>query len=135
MPMEAAPLFLEPAACYTLTTDVAPPGSGSVQADPEPNCPTDPGLYQEGTEVQLSANPNTGFSFGGWSGDLTGSTNPDVITIDGEKTVTANFIDNVMLVSPSGTLTSWDRYLRWMGIASAVFNPYSGPNSSTMRRS
>jgi len=35
--------------------------------------------------------PATGYSFGGWSDDLSSSMNPTTITMDGNKTVTANF--------------------------------------------
>jgi len=42
--------------------------------------------------VQLTATANPGWTFSGWSGDLTSSTNPDSITMNGDKFVTANFI-------------------------------------------
>ena len=68
---------------YTLTVNIS--GTGSVDVDPS-------GPYHYGNEAELTANPGTGWSFDSWSGDLTGSTNPDSITMNGNKTVTANFI-------------------------------------------
>jgi uncharacterized repeat protein (TIGR02543 family) len=75
--------LLSPPVTYTLTTNTA--GNGQVVADPDL---TD---YPEGTVVSLTALPDPGHSFGGWSGDLSGTNNPATITMDGDKTVTANF--------------------------------------------
>ena len=47
--------------------------------------------YASGTVVTLTATGNTGYVFSAWSGDVTGSTNPTTITVDGDKTVTATF--------------------------------------------
>jgi parallel beta-helix repeat protein len=44
-----------------------------------------------GTVVSLTATPGSGWFFGSWSGDLTGSTNPASITMDTAKSVTATF--------------------------------------------
>jgi uncharacterized repeat protein (TIGR02543 family) len=68
---------------YTLTVNVT--GSGTVTRDP------DQATYHYGDVVQLTAVPATGWAFSAWSGDLTGSTNPTNITINGNKTVTATF--------------------------------------------
>jgi hypothetical protein len=49
------------------------------------------GVYNTGTVVTVTANPNSGYAFGNWSGDLTGSVSPTSITMNGNKSVTANF--------------------------------------------
>ncbi|MFZ0724156.1 MAG: hypothetical protein WAM61_00065 [Desulfobacterales bacterium] len=49
------------------------------------------GTHHYGDVVSLTANPQAGETFFGWSGDLTGSTNPETITINGNKAVTATF--------------------------------------------
>jgi len=61
-------------------------GEGDVGQDPS-------APYYQGydTEVTLTANPDTGWSFDHWEGALTGSTNSGTITMDGDKTVTAVF--------------------------------------------
>jgi hypothetical protein len=41
--------------------------------------------------VSISATANPGFRFSGWSGDLSGSTNPTSVVVNGSKNVTANF--------------------------------------------
>ena len=80
--------FSEIAACYSLTTSVDPSGSGSIDVSPAPNCGTQ---YTDGTEVTLSATANSGYTFNGWSEAATGSANPTTVTIDSNKSVTANF--------------------------------------------
>ncbi|MCX5714133.1 MAG: hypothetical protein NT033_04860, partial [Candidatus Omnitrophica bacterium] len=49
-------------------------------------------IYPAGIVLTFTATPNTGYSFTSWSGDLTGSVNPASITLNANKTVTANFI-------------------------------------------
>ena len=70
---------------YTLTVSTV--GNGSVSRN-------NPGPYHYGDVVQLTATPVTGWSFANWTGDLTGSTNPASITINGNKSVTTRFTQN-----------------------------------------
>jgi len=73
---------------YALTLASSPPEGGTITADPLPG---GDGKYAYGTVVTLTANAATGYSFGNWSGDALGSTNPVQVTMDGNKNVTANF--------------------------------------------
>jgi uncharacterized repeat protein (TIGR02543 family) len=68
---------------YSLDTTVI--GNGAVGKQP------DKSTYHYGDVVTLTATPDLYWSFGGWSGDATGATNPLVITIDGGKNLTATF--------------------------------------------
>jgi len=79
-----------PSVCYSLNTSVSPSGRGTITADPGPNCAGD--KYLPGTEVQLTANPESGWHFTGWSGDASGSSNPTTITMNSDKSVTAHFM-------------------------------------------
>jgi uncharacterized repeat protein (TIGR02543 family) len=87
---------------YTLTVTISPSGSGSVTKSPDK--PT----YVYGEEVTLTATANPDYSFSSWSGSVTGTTNPVSLTINGNKTVTANFtvIPGSLSVTPSSGLTS-----------------------------
>ncbi len=69
----------------TLTININPEGAGNVIKDP------DLPEYPAGTWVKLTAEPNYGYQFSSWSGDLTSTNNPDSIYMNGNKTVTANF--------------------------------------------
>ena len=51
--------------------------------------------YESGAVVELTAIPAAGWSFSNWEGDLTGSKNPEQITVAEAKKVTAVFTKNV----------------------------------------
>jgi uncharacterized repeat protein (TIGR02543 family) len=61
-------------------------GSGGT-TNPSPGNYT----YDKGTEVTIRAIPNSGYTFSGWSGDASGTTNPITIAMDLNKSITANF--------------------------------------------
>lgn len=67
---------------YTLTTSVQ--GSGSVSPSS--------GSYNSGSVVSLNATPASGWQFSNWSGSASGSSNPVNVTMNGNKSVTAVFI-------------------------------------------
>jgi uncharacterized repeat protein (TIGR02543 family) len=68
---------------YTLTTNVSPKGSGTVSGA---------GIYSAGSSAEVTATPAAGYKFDHWEGDLTGNTNPDSITMNSNKSVTAVFV-------------------------------------------
>ena len=68
---------------YTLTTSVV--GGGVVSKDP------DQAIYHYGDEVELTATADSGWIFSQWSGDVEGTDNPVLLTMDVTKTVTATF--------------------------------------------
>ena len=62
------------------------------------------GTFASGTQVSLTATPNSGYSFSGWS---TGSTaNPLTVTLNTNTTITANF--EVLINSYTLTVVSTD---------------------------
>jgi len=71
---------------FILTTSTV--GDGTLSINPPG------GTYIDGTTVELSANPEADWIFDSWSGDLTGDTNPDTITMDIDKTITCTFIED-----------------------------------------
>lgn len=80
-----------PIPTYTLTTSAI---NGSIALNPEG------GTYYEGTVVTLTATPDAGYVFTGWSGDLSGTTTPTTITMDAARNVTAIF--DVQTVAVTG---------------------------------
>ena len=54
----------------------------------------DQATYDHGTVVQLTAVPATGYHFVNWTGDASGTDLTTSVTMDGDKTVTANFAIN-----------------------------------------
>ena len=71
----------------TVSLTVAVVDSGSVTLSPPPIGLT----YDPGTVVTLTAIPEANWEFLEWTGDLTGNNNPDSLTMDGHKSVTAIF--------------------------------------------
>jgi uncharacterized repeat protein (TIGR02543 family) len=49
--------------------------------------------YLDGDKVQLTARPDPGFVFTGWSGDANGTNNPLVLTVQASRSITAQFAD------------------------------------------
>lgn len=75
---------------YTLTVGVNDPVMGSA---------TGGGTYDSGTVVTISANPNSGYHFTGWSGSVDDpSILTTTVTISSDMTVTANFADDEISV-------------------------------------
>jgi hypothetical protein len=73
------------AAVPTYTLTVTSEGGGSVALSPPG------GVHPQGTTVSLTALPDSGFVFAGWSGDLTGSANPASLVMSADRDVTARF--------------------------------------------
>ncbi|QMU28767.1 InlB B-repeat-containing protein [Adhaeribacter radiodurans] len=67
---------------YNLTVTAA---NGSVLKSP------DQPSYESGSTVMLTATPVTGYQFSGWSGSASGTANPLTITMNVNKSITANF--------------------------------------------
>jgi hypothetical protein len=86
---------------YQLTTAASPASGGTVSANPT----SADGYYNTGTSVQLTATPNAGYSFLGWSGDLTGTVNPQSVTMTAPRNVTANFASAPRMTLVPGSLS------------------------------
>ena len=70
---------------YYLSTSENPVDGGDITPAPPG------GWYDRSAVVQMSASAASQYQFAGWSGDLSGTTNPTLITMSGPKRVTANF--------------------------------------------
>lgn len=82
---------------YSLTTNVSPSGGGTVSRSPNA------ASYASGTVVTLTASPASGYTFTGWSGDVTGTSTSVTVTMTANRTVTANFTNGT---GTSYTLTT-----------------------------
>lgn len=72
---------------HLLSLAASPSGGGAVLPSPSPP----DGFYNANSAVQVTAQANPGYVFTGFTGDLSGSTNPQPVTMAGPRTVTANF--------------------------------------------
>jgi hypothetical protein len=59
--------------------------------------------YDTGSQVQVTAVPNTNYEFVNWTGGVSGTQNPVTITMDSDKTVKANFRLKPKLTIQAGT--------------------------------
>jgi len=91
----------------TLTVDVS--GEGHVTLNPDKED------YDYNEEVELTAEPDEGWVFSHWEGDLSGEENPETVLLEGSKAITAIFepvpvTDEINLVdlSPYGFTVAWD---------------------------
>ena len=90
-----------------LTTLVV--GSGSVLREP------DLAAYPIGSSVQLTAVPNPGQAFAGWTGDTTAFTNPSTLVMNTNRSVTATFEANTPKYwTGLGDGVSWGDGLNWI---------------------
>jgi beta-lactamase superfamily II metal-dependent hydrolase len=58
--------------------------------------------YDEGMKVSITATASTGYRFGSWSDDASGTSSPVTIMMNGNKTVTANFVRQYTLTIVAG---------------------------------
>jgi len=79
--------------CHPLDASVLPDIAGHIQASPAPNCSDGKSytLYSTDTQVELTAQPDSGYWFANWIVDAAGSANPVQLVIDRDKHVIANF--------------------------------------------
>lgn len=71
---------------HSLTTGVE--GQGSISEEIVAEAKDD---YDHGTQVAVSAAPDSGWRFDRWTGAISGTANPDTLLIDENKSVTAVF--------------------------------------------
>jgi len=114
-------IFTIPLLTCQLTMSVYPPGAGTVS--PSEGIHT----YEFGTVVPIDANPNPGWSFDHWEGEVDGSPaqKSNQVTMDADKIITAVFVevepvvfslsDGFSLPGGSGTVL--------IGVDNQTFNP------------
>ena len=84
-------------------------GQGAVARDPEKT------IYITNEVVELTATPESGWSFSHWSGDYSGNNNPTSIIMNANKTITAHFTVYLEdLASPTGDN-------RWLDVANQPY--------------
>jgi len=103
----ASPIDAEDAAgagiTFTLTTGVN--GDGTVARNP------DQSSYACGASVTLTATPDPGWTFTGWTGDVLSNLNPITIATTEDKTVTAHFVVNTPPVISNVSIVPGDTWM------------------------
>ncbi|MEN9959434.1 MAG: hypothetical protein RLZZ474_1678 [Bacteroidota bacterium] len=70
---------------FTIAVDLSPVSAGQITITPAL------ASYKAGTEVTITVTPNSNYVFQRWSGDVSGSSLPLKIIVDGNKKITAQF--------------------------------------------
>lgn len=83
--------------------NVASNDHGKVDLSPAPMAK----FYTPGTVVTLTADADTLYKFGEWSGDLSGTTNPANITMDADKSVSVIFDEAFYTVELNVNMSVW----------------------------
>lgn len=109
-------------ATYRLSLNTTPLGSGSIEASPAPNAGG--GAYVVGTVVTLTAVPALDFAFTNWIGAVSGNNPVVTVTMDADKSVTANFFASI---SPRFTL---NLVTNPAGAGNIVASPAPGPGGT-----
>lgn len=107
---------------YYLTTAVSPSGGGTITPACGSGC-----LYSSGSAVTVTATPSSGYQFSGFSGALSGTGNPQNLTITGAEAVTANFTQVQWLTITTSSLgpgTQQAQYAQTLS-ASGGASPYT----------
>ena len=128
-------VFEENIETYSLTVVAS---GGTVSASPSQP------IYDEGTQVTLTASPAPGTRFVRWEGDLTGEINPSALTMNKNRSVTAIFAQQVALTTmvngPGNIVITPDRDVYDVGeqvtltatpLGNAAFDRWSGGASGT----
>ena len=74
---------------------VAPVGHGKIAVTPRAN------VYSTGSGITVTATPDVGQAFIGWSGDATGAQNPLITSVQSNRIIFANFTKRAKLVLTS----------------------------------
>jgi len=135
---------------YTLSISVSPPGAGSVSPSG--------GEYESGVQVTLTASPASGYTFDYWWGSASGSSPTITITMDSDRSITANFMTQYYLTVASttggnvfapgeGLFPDYDagtvvnlvaraeegyHFVQWTGDVSAIADVYGAESRITM---
>ena len=81
---------------YALTVTTTGAGDNQVERNPiGTSCGENCQQYLQAETVELTAVPSTDYKFTGWTGDCNGSQNPLTVTMNEEKTCTANFDERI----------------------------------------
>ena len=111
---------------YTLTTTAT---NGTIQRSPD--LPS----YAIGTSVTLTAVPASGAVFQGWTGDLSGAANPAVITMDGNKSVSAIFVPSLAGALDTSLAFTLGGNANWIAQTTTTYDGLDAAESGTIGHS
>ena len=106
---------------HELTTSASPAVGGTISPAS--------GFYDEGN-VEITATANSGYIFTGFSGALTGTTNPQTLNLTGPAAVTANFCSPVITTAEPISLWPPNQKYQTFTVAQCVVSVSGCPDFS-----
>ena len=107
---------------YQLTTAVNPSSGGTITAG---------GLFDAGSSIVITAAPAAQYQFNGFSGDLSGATNPQTLVMNAPGSVTANFTrTNTVPVAGNDVYTTAENVPLNVGAPGVLSNDSDGDGDS-----
>jgi len=117
--------FTQPGVYYNLTVNVV--GNGTVTQSPLN------ATYVSGTVVTLTAVASFNWTFTGWTGDLSGSQSPANVTMNGNKNITATFLQGIQYYNLTINIVFATNYTSYVQSGQLVENASvtANPNASS----
>lgn len=117
----AGPTLASPTSCggsapstYTLTTAASPAAGGTVSGA---------GTYNSGATATVAATAANGYTFSSWSGDASGTAPSTTVTMNSNKSVTANFAAEANLLSLAFNTTATTALVNPPYVSGAISDP------------
>jgi len=113
---------------YSLNISVTPEGFGTVEPWG--------GTFTEGSNVLLTADAYSGQEFASWEGDVNSTSNPVIITMDGNKNITARFKtwQNVGNAGFSAGVAGYTSLYVYEGTPYVAYEDYVNGNKATVMK-
>ncbi len=99
---------------YTLTTTASPAAGGTVSGA---------GTYNSGATATVAATVANGYTFSSWSGDASGTSASTTVTMNANKSVTANFAAEANLLSLAFNTTATTALVNPPYVSSVINDP------------
>ncbi len=98
----------QPPTTYRLRVSVSPSSGGEIRVNGGSWTTSYDAQLTADTSVTIEARANSGYQFSYWSGDASGSQNPLTPTLNGDRTITANFVREQQRTTIRGIdISSW----------------------------
>jgi hypothetical protein len=114
---------------YPLTVTVEPKKAGVVSRSPKKSG------YFFGEEVTVTAKPKVGYTFAGWSGEVSSAENTITITMDGSRSIQANFIvdENRPRAADKSSPSAQEQDSPGLPLVGKLESPMDGRNASGVK--
>jgi len=114
---------------YPLVVSIEPRNAGTVARNPKKSG------YFFGEQVTVTAKPKVGYTFAGWSGEVSSAENQIALTMNGSKSIQANFIvdDNRPRATEESSPSVQEQGPSGLPLVGKLESPMDGRNASGVK--